>query len=317
VKRHVARTETFDPGLLDLRAFCLVIDLGSITAAAKGMGETKSSVSRRIARLEHGLGVELLRRSPRLVQATEDGLAYRMRVGRILELMEDANTAVQQARATPSGHLRVTAPFDLGVGILAPLVTGFSERFPEVSVEMLLTEARLDFDAHQIDVALRVAASLQDSSLIAHKLQLIEMGLFAAPAYLRKHGKVRAPDDLQGHRMLLARAARGHGTLVLGSRDGREQARIRVRAAISASDFAFAREAALAGAGIALVPRVIVQRDLDRKKLVPVLEDHALEGSANLYFVHPGTRFLPAKIRAFRDYMLEAFGARGRGERAG
>lgn len=317
MKHQVARTETFDAALLDLRAFCLVIDLGSITAAAKALGETKSSVSRRIARLEHGLGVQLLRRSPRLVQATEDGLAYRMRVGRVLELLEDANTAVQQARATPSGHLRVTAPFDLGVSLLAPLVAGFSERFPEVSVEMLLTEARLDFDAHQIDVALRVTTSLQDSSLIAHKLQSIEVGLFAAPAYLRRHGAVREPDDLQEHRMLLARATRGHATLVLASRDGREHAKVRVRAAISASDFSFSREAALAGAGIALVPRVIVQRDVDRKKLVPVLEDHAPEGSATLYLVHAGTRFLPAKIRAFRDYMFDAFQVRGRGEPAG
>jgi len=229
------QTGTFDAGLLDLRAFCLVVDLGSITAAAKALEETKGGVSRRIARLEHGLGVELLRRSP-----------------------------------------------------------------------------RLDFDAHQIDVALRATGSLQDSSLIAHRLQRLEVGLFAAPAYLRKHGPVRKPDDLHAHRLLTARATRGHATIVLAPRDGREESRMRVRAAISASDFSFSREAALSGAGIAYVPRVIVQRDLDKKKLVPVLEDQVLERSADLFLVHQGTRFLPAKTRAFRDYVLEAFGVRGR-----
>ncbi|KYF60499.1 LysR family transcriptional regulator [Sorangium cellulosum] len=290
------------------------MDLGSITAAARTLGETKGSVSRRITRLEHALGVELLRRSPRRVQATEDGLAYRMRVGRALELLEDANAAVQQARAKPSGHLRVTAPFDLGLSLLAPLSAGFAARYPEISVEMLLTEALLDFDAHQIDVALRATASLPDSSLIAYRLQHIEMGLFAAPAYLRKHGPVRRPEDLAGHRLLLAQTTRGHATIALQARDGGDRAELRVRAAIAASDYSFCREVALAGAGIALVPAVNVRSDLDAKRLVPVLKDHAIDGAAPLYLVHPGTRFLPSKIRAFRDYLLDAFGVQGRRE---
>ncbi|WP_437724906.1 LysR family transcriptional regulator [Sorangium sp. So ce861] len=314
MKRQVVKKETIDADLLDLRAFCLVVDLGSITAAARTLGETKGSVSRRITRLEHALGVELLRRSPRRVQATEDGLAYRMRVGRALELLEDANAAVQQARARPSGHLRVTAPFDLGLSLLAPLSAGFAERYPEISVEMLLTEALLDFDAHQIDVALRATASLPDSSLIAYRLQHIEMGLFAAPAYLRKHGPVRKPEDLAGHRLLLAQTTRGHATLALQPRDGGDRAELRVRAAIAASDYSFCREVALAGAGIALVPAVNVRSDLDAKRLVPVLKDHAIDGAAPLYLVHPGTRFLPSKIRAFRDYLLDAFGVQGRRE---
>ncbi|WP_437998875.1 LysR family transcriptional regulator [Sorangium sp. So ce185] len=314
MKRQVVKKETIDADLLDLRAFCLVVDLGSITAAARTLGETKGSVSRRITRLEHALGVELLRRSPRRVQATEDGLAYRMRVGRALELLEDANAALQQARARPSGHLRVTAPFDLGLSLLAPLSAGFAERYPEISVEMLLTEALLDFDAHQIDVALRATASLPDSSLIAYRLQHIEMGLFAAPAYLRKHGPVRRPEDLAGHRLLLAQTTRGHATIALQPRDGGDRAELRVRAAIAASDYSFCREVALAGAGIALVPAVNVRSDLDAKRLVPVLKDHAIDGAAPLYLVHPGTRFLPSKIRAFRDYLLDAFGVQGRRE---
>ncbi|WP_437958356.1 LysR family transcriptional regulator [Sorangium sp. So ce119] len=312
MKREVAKRETIDADLADLRAFCLVVDLGSITAAAKTLGETKGSVSRRITRLEQALGVELLRRSPRRVQATDDGLAYRMRVGRALELLEDANVAVQQARAKPSGHLRVTAPFDLGLSILAPLSAGFAERFPEISLEMLLTEALLDFDAHQIDVALRATSSLPDSSLIAHKLLHLEVGLFAAPAYLRKHRPVRRPEDLKGHRLLLAQTTRGHATIALLPRDGGDRAELRVRAAISASDYSFCREVALAGAGIALVPEVNVRGDLEAKRLVPVLKDHTIDGGAPLYLVHPGTRFLPPKIRAFRDHLLDSFGVRGR-----
>ncbi|WP_437668842.1 LysR family transcriptional regulator [Sorangium sp. So ce131] len=316
MQRKVSRTETLDADLLDLRAFCLVVDLASITAAAKAIGETKGSVSRRITRLEHALGVELLRRSPRLVQATEDGLAYRLRVGQALELLEDARAAVQQARERPTGHLRVTAPFDLGLSLLAPLSAGFAERFPEISLEMLLTEAFLDLDADQIDVALRAAASLPDSSLIAHKLQPLESRLFAAPAYLRKHRPPRRPEDLEAHRLLLAQTTRGRATLAFRSRDGLERAEIRVRAAIAASDYSFCREVALAGAGIALLPTVNVRRDLEAKALVPVLEGYVLESDATLFLVHAGTRFLPPKVRAFRDYLLDAFGARGRREPA-
>ncbi|MGK3997640.1 LysR family transcriptional regulator [Sorangium sp. So ce1024] len=312
MKREVVRGETIDADLADLRAFCLVVDLGSVTAAARTLGETKGSVSRRLTRLEQALGVELLRRSPRRVQATEDGLAYRMRVGRALELLEDANVAVQQARAKPSGHLRVTAPFDLGLSILAPLSAGFAARFPEISLEMLLTEALLDFDAHQIDVALRATTSLPDSSLIAHRLLQLEVGLFAAPAYLRKHRPLRRPEDLRGHRLLMAQTTRGHATIALQPRAGGERAELRVRAAIAASDYSFCREVALAGAGIALVPEVNVRGDLEAKRLVPVLEDYTIDGAAPLYLVHSGTRFLPPKIRAFRDYLLDAFGVSGR-----
>lgn len=314
MKHQVSGSETFNPEILELRAFCTVVDLGSITAAAKALGESKGNISRRITRLERGLGVALVRRSPRLVQATEDGLAYRMRVGRILELLDDASAAVQRAHGAPSGHLRVTAPIDLGLSIVAPLVAGFVERFPSLSIEMLLTETFLDFDAHQIDVALRAASSLRDSSLVAHKLKKLEISLVAAPSYLKQHRPVRAPEDLLEHRLLLTHASRGHATLSLIAKESGEHARIRVRGAISASDHAFAREAALARAGIAVVPLVTVERDLEKKRLVPVLEGYAVESSADLYLVHPGARLIPPKTAAFRDYMFEAFGVRGRRE---
>lgn len=312
MKHQVAETETYNPDILELRAFCTVVDLGSITAAAKALCETKGNISRRLTRLERGLGVALVRRSPRLVQATEEGLAYRMRVGRVLELLDDANAAAQKERATPSGYLRVTAPIDLGLSIVAPLIAGFLERFPKLSLEMLLTEAFLDFEANQIDVALRASSSLRDSSLVAHRLKQLKTSIVASPAYLKQHSPVRKPDDLLNHCLLLARTTRGHATLALVSKDGRDHARLRVRGAVSASDFSFCREAALARAGIAVVPTDIVQRDLDKKRLAPVLDDYEIEGSADLYLVHTGARILPPKIIAFRDYMLDAFGVRGR-----
>jgi DNA-binding transcriptional LysR family regulator len=309
MEHHVSKTETVQD-LLDLRAFCLVVDAGSITGAARILGETKGSVSRRITRLERALGVALLRRSPRLVQATEDGAAYRVRLGKVLELLDDTNAAVRHTRAAPSGHLRVTAPNDLGASLLAPLVCAFVARYPDVSVEMLLTQQVLDFDANQVDVALRATPQLPDSSLIAHRLQDLESGLFAAPAYLAANPAPVGPEELATHQLLLPRTTRGVATIPLGPRD-RPAAQVRVHAAVSSSDFAFLRACALAAAGIAMLPLVLVGRDLAEGALVRVLPDHVV-GGAPLFLLYPGTRFLPPKIRVFRDFLLESFGAPAR-----
>jgi DNA-binding transcriptional LysR family regulator len=295
----------------------MVVDLGSITAAARALGETKGTVSRRLTRLERALGVVLIRRSPRLVQATEDGLAYRMRVGRSLELLDDANAALQQARTTPTGHLRITAPIDLGVSLVAPLVAGFLERYPDISVEMVLSQTVLDLDSNQIDVALRAIRSMPDSSLIAYKLKELDTVLYASPAYLRRHPAPKRPDDITGHRVLVLRSNRGHTVLNMHAKSGGEQSRVRVRAAISSSDFSFSREAALAGAGIAVLPSVVAKRDLDEGRLVTVLKEYVVDAGAFFYLVHQGTRFLPSKIRVFRDYVLEAFGVGSRRGHAG
>jgi DNA-binding transcriptional LysR family regulator len=299
-------SETTPLDLVDVRAFCRVVDLASITEAAKAIGETKGSVSRRITRLERSLGVELVRRSPRLVQATEEGQGYRARVGRALELLDEANAEVRHRQASARGHLRVTAPFDLAVGVFAPIVAAFTEKYPEVTVELLLTEAVLDFEAHQIDVALRATSVLGDSSLVAHKLEQLTGGLFASPAYLESAGIPRRPADLSTHRLLLRSATRGEAKLVLRSRRDEEPIKLRVRAAVAASDFAFGREVALAGGGIALLPSIVVRRDVAEGRLQPVLRDLVLL-EAGLYLVHPGSRLLPAKVRVFRDHVLRAF----------
>lgn len=297
--------------LVDLRAFCLVVDQRSVTAAAKALGQTKGNISRRITRLERTLGVALLRRSPRVVQATEDGAAYRMQVGKILELLDDANNAVARSRATPSGHLRVTAPSDMAA-TLSPMVVDFSAMYPDITIEMVLTQQVLDFDAHQLDVALRAARTLADSQLIAHKLRDADAALYASPAYLKKNKAPQEPHDLQDHRFLGFQHVRGHGTLTMWRlASPRDEVRIRLKAAVSSVDYAFLIEACAAGGGIAMLPTLNAQRYIRDGSLVPVLKAWG-GGGASFYLLHQGGRFLPSKVRVFRDYMLDAFAARGR-----
>lgn len=307
MKRHVSKMETSELGLADLRAFCLVVDLGSITVAAKRLGETKGSISRRLSRLEEKLEVLLVRRSPRLVQATEQGLAYRLSVGRALEQLDDAHRGLAHARSVPSGSLRVTAPYDLGEAVFAPLVAAFSARYPKIAVEMILTEHILDFDQHQIDVALRASTQLRDSALIAHKLYQVDAGFYAAPSYLKNHRAPRRPDELVKHPLLL-RAERAHQVILL--RRGDETVSLRLKPVISASDFSFLREVAIAGAGIAWLPTLLVVRQLGDKRLRRVLPEWIEDRRPQVFLVHQAQQFLPEKTRVFRDFMLKASSTR-------
>jgi DNA-binding transcriptional LysR family regulator len=297
--------------LSDLRAFALVADLGSISAAARVLGETKGSVSRRVGRLERSLGVGLLRRSHRRVVPTEDGLLYRSRVARALELLDHAAAEVQDVRAAPRGRLRITAPQDFGTHVLAPHFARFASSCPEVTLEVLLTYRRLEFDADQIDFALRIDGAPADSALVATRLFRIEATLVASPGYLDEHGAPQAPGDLSRHRLLAVHMRGGKAVIPLKAPGGGRAEVVTVTPTVYAQDAAFVRAMALGGVGIALVPRAFIEDDLARGALVRVLPRHDVDVSVHLYLVHPPLTFAPPKARAFRDFMVGALRAPG------
>jgi DNA-binding transcriptional LysR family regulator len=306
MERNVADSTTIPGDLADLRAFITVADLGSITQAAKTLQETKGSVSRRVSRLERALGVSLVRRSPRLVSVTEDGAAFRARVGRALELLEDATHELQAARSTPRGLLRITMPTDMGA-MFAPLITGFMDAYPDVKVEAILTQAPLDFDAHQLDIAIRATAALRDSSLVAHKLLDLEMGFYAAPSYLAKKKAPRKPEDLAEHRIVAMRFRGGDIAFEVQTGDDTSQReKVSLKGVLMANDNDFVREACLAGAGIAPLPTVFAVRDVADGALVRVLEKYRILFAGALYLMHSSSPFMPPKVRAFREYMTTA-----------
>lgn len=299
--------------LLDLRAFCLVCDLGCLTAAARALGESKGSVSRRLGRLERALGVSLLRRSTRALRPTAAGLAYRGQAARALELLDQAAARAARAWQEPSGTLRVTAVQALGP-LLGPLVARFVERHPAVKVDLLLGDEVLDFDREQLDVALRAGRRLPDSALRSLKLTELHDVLVAAPAYLRRHTAPRAPAELLEHRLLLPLCAgkpRGPVPMVLADAAG-HTVTVRAEGAVRCGDAAFLRAAALDAGGIALVPSYVAAPDLADGALVQVLPDRTLRGGGCLFFVHGPGPFVAARVQAFRDFLVEAFRARGR-----
>jgi DNA-binding transcriptional LysR family regulator len=306
-KRHVADYETLIADVLDLRAYCLVADLRSFTGAAKVMGESKGTISRRVARLEEALGATLLVRSPRSVETTDDGAAYRLRVGQVLELLGDANLTARRSHGAPSGHLRVTAPTDLSIGMLAAPIARFAKAYPDVHVEMVVTDRVLDLDKENIDVALRASLRLPDSDLIAHKLFDICMVAVASPEYLRENEAPKRPEELDQHRIAFLGSTRGRRKLPMRRADARGTTEIELRPAIGASDFAFIKEVALAGVCLAIIPSVLITGELASGRLVRVLPRMDITGGT-LHLIHRGERFLPPKVRAFVDHMLREVG---------
>jgi DNA-binding transcriptional LysR family regulator len=303
--------------LCDLRAFCLAVDLGSITAAAKMSGLSKGTVSRRITRLERALGAVLVRRSPRLVQATEYGAAYKSQIQSALDLLDQASDSVD-AQAEPRGHLRVTTPPGTGISVLAPLILKFTERYPDIQVELILAEQPIDFDAHRIDVAIHPARRLPDSSLIAHKLVDFELALVASPGYLARHGAPKKPDDLRKHRLLF-RAGHQHIVLVpriaskTGGKKAQQSKELTLTSTITTTDNAFIREAALADGGIALLSTNLCDVDIAAGRLVRVLPGQKVADSDGcVYLLHLAMRYVPTKIRVFRDFMVEHLSGRPR-----
>ena len=300
----VARTETFGGSLDDVRAFCAVVDLGSVTQAAVVLCETKGSVSRRVSRLEAALGATLLARTPRAVSPTGEGLAFHAKAQESLALLDEAQQTARGAGTLPRGHLRVTTSIDFGVEVMPDLVAGFRALYPEITIELLITDSRLDLAANRVDLALRLGGEHPDSGYMAPVLAALTVGLYAAPAYLDRRSMPKSIAALSRHDMVLSRERFGAGVIVLSDGGGREE-RVGVRPAVRATDFATVLRLTLAGVGIGHIPSLVAAKALASGDLVRVLPDWASRGGT-LRAVSLTGRALPARVRLFREHVRAA-----------
>jgi DNA-binding transcriptional LysR family regulator len=201
----------------------------------------------------------------------------------------------------------VTAPNDLATAFLADIVVGFTERYPLVSVEFSLSNAHANLVDEGFDVAVRATARLADSSLVVRKLGEVEHALYAAPAYLEKHGAPASKDDLARHACVTFRGKELARSWPLFGPDGDAAAQVQGR--VGGDDLAFVRAVVLAGGGVGLLPRLNCAADEAAGRLVRVLPKLRARG-ATLYLLHPPASNVPARVAAFRDYLVEAFGRR-------
>jgi DNA-binding transcriptional LysR family regulator len=298
----------------NMRVFVRVVEFGSLSAAGRHLRLSPAVVSHRLQQLENHLGVRLLNRTTRQLQTTEQGAAFYEAAQEALAAVQHAEDVVADAGGAPRGELRVTASLGLGRRVLAPLVPAFQARHPGLGVRLRLSDHLLDLVREAVDVAIRLAV-LADSSLIARKVADCPRLLCAAPGYLAAHGAPERPEDLLDHRCLLLRFPGSQQyRWSLRTADGYEP--FAVRGPFDADDGDVLTEWALLGQGIVLKPVFEVAGHLRAGRLLRVLPDHPPE-PVTLAVVYPHRRLLPAKVKAFADFMVQEIAAAVARETAG
>lgn len=289
-----------EPDLRPVLALLAVAEHGSFRGASRALGIPRSTLSQRVASLEERLGVRLLARTTRSVRLTDAGAAYRHDVAPAVEALREAGARVVERSHEPAGQLRLTAPFELGQGALAPVLATYATRYPAVRVIVDLVDRHVNLVEEGYDLALRVGP-LDDSQMIARQLgEPQRLGLFASSGYLDDRGRPRAPRELEAHRCLVMTGAREPTTW---SFSGGE--RVTVRPHLAINSFRVLAHLARAGVGIACLPA----REGEDGRLEEVLADRALPGRP-LYLIHPSARHVTAALRAMIELLLETFEGR-------
>ncbi len=280
--------------LNEIVIFIKVVQAGSFTEAAKQLAMPNSTVSSKISSLEKRLGTTLIRRTTRRLSITPAGDAYFKKCLTGFEEIKSGEDEIVAIQSEPHGLLRITAPVELGSNVLPSVVADYSRRYPKVSVEVILTDRRVELLAENVDLAVR-AGRMKDSSLIVKKLGQSIFVPFASPKYLKRAGKIEHPRDLRQHDCLhftplgseMWQLVGSHGTL-----------HILVPGRVVINDLNMIKSLAVSGAGIALLPPYICRNELASNKLVPVLPGWTTVPSP-VHFVYPAQRFVSAKLSAF------------------
>ncbi|BAN53841.1 MULTISPECIES: LysR family transcriptional regulator [Pseudomonas] len=284
----------------DMRIFAQVMEAGSFTAAADRLGMSKQSVSRRLMQLEERLGVRLLNRSTRRLDATPLGQHYYQSALRLLGEVQQVEHDISGQAQALRGTLRLSAPLSFAMSHLGCLLTEFLQLHPQVDVEVDLSDRAVDLIGEGYDLALRIGA-LEDSSLIARRIASVERVYCASPAYLQARGVPLKPEDLAGHDCL----PYGHSRQVQWQfRQGGKAQAIQVTGRMRANNGELLRDAAIAGMGVTYLPTFIVGQALADGRLVNVLEEWtppALQLSA----VYPQHRQVARPVQGFVSFLRE------------
>jgi DNA-binding transcriptional LysR family regulator len=285
-----------------MQVFLRVVETGSFSAAARDLRMGQPSVSKTVAALETRLGVRLLNRSSRQLQATEAGQAFYERAKRALAEADEADTAARGLGAGLVGRLRVCAPVTFGRLHVAPKLGQFLEAHPKLRLELVMDDRRIDLLEENIDVALRLGV-LADSSLTARKLATEARLIVASPAYLARRGTPQTPSELVAHEAVVySLQAADEWRLKRGS----TEISVKVPSRIAFTAAEGFRAGILAGLGLAIAPRWMMSPELEAGELVPLLSDWSLP-PIDLWAIYPAGRMPTAKARTFVDWFETAF----------
>ena len=288
-----------------MRAFVQVVNSGGFAAAAREMGVSRSAVNKLVIALENDLGVQLLHRSTRVVTPTETGLAFHERCVEILASLDDAERSITQMHEQPKGRLRMNAPMSFGTLHLAPVLADFLVQYPDLQVQLTLSDRFVDPIEEGFDITVRIAKPQASASLIVHPLIAAPRVLCAAPSYLATHGTPTQPNELHHHSCLHYGQLAIEDQWTLIGADGEQT--ISVHGVLCSNNGEVLRDAAIRGLGITLLPLFIVGQDLQQGKLQIILPDyHPPELSISL--IYPVNRHLSTKVRLLVDFLQERLG---------
>jgi DNA-binding transcriptional LysR family regulator len=296
-----------------VRAFVHAAELESFSKTALEMGVKTSTVSRYVSELEKDLGIALFNRSTRGLVLTEGGRVFRERALIALHALDEAREATSSLNQTPQGVLRVTMPVAFGHLHVVPHLPAFMQRYPDIGIDIVVTDETLNMIEAGIDVAIRIGA-LPDSLLMARRLAPHRRIVCASPDYFKRNGIPSLPDDLLNHeslRLALQPDDKWFFTRIGATRATPEQTLVELKGRFRGDDSEAVLQLALAGCGVALLPTWLVDAPLHDARLVRALPDwEARTGRAEpaIWAVYPPKKIVSSKVRAFVDFLAEVIG---------
>ncbi|MCW3482170.1 LysR substrate-binding domain-containing protein [Neisseriaceae bacterium JH1-16] len=286
--------------LATLRLFRLIAEQGSFSRAAERLELSSGAASKQISALEASLGVRLLQRSTRRLSLTEAGRLYYHHCVKALDELELAEQALQALGDTPRGRLRVAVPIAFGQLFLQQHLPGFLRAYPEVALDLVLSDHYVDLVEDGFDLALRISSGLPDSRLVARTIGPLGRALVASPGYLAAAGPLAHPSDLGQHATLIHTLSGGYAEWSF--QRGDEEVRVPVRGRLSVNSSMLLRTSLLDGLGLTLTPTLAVQDLLADGRLVEVLPDWAPQG-LKLFALLPSNRAVAPKTAAFIEFL--------------
>jgi DNA-binding transcriptional LysR family regulator len=287
-----------------ITAFAKVVETGSFVRAAALLDVSVSAVSRHVAELEEHLDARLLNRTTRRLSLTESGRIFYERCVQLLADLEEAEQSAGAGTVKPRGTLRLTCGTTFGARHLAPAVADFIGRYPEMRLDVELSDRTTDLVDEGFDAAVRIGA-IGSQNLVGRKLGETRLVCCASPAYLERHGEPKQPEDLARHACLTYEYLPGKNLWPFRDRLRNDRS-VKVAGPVHANGGRFLEALAVAGVGIVVEPDFLVGPDVRAGRLVPILQGFE-PTPANIYFVYPSRRHLSAKVRAFADFLSTRF----------
>ena len=285
-----------------LQLFVRVAATHNISMAGQSLGLSPAVASSHINKLESGLGVRLIHRTTRKVSLTEEGIGFLPHAEDVIASVEAARASVGAGSSSPRGTLRVAAPASFGRMHLLPALNEFFTLYPELTVDLKLSDSIIDLVEGGFDIAIR-NSELKDSSLIARKLAQDKRLLCASPDYLAKYGEPKSPEDLKSHQCI---TLMGLDNWAFKTKNGQQN--IKVKGILRTDNGEAVRDGCINGLGITISSRWSAYQHINNGELVQVLKDYPLISNTAIWAVYPSSRQLAPKVRAFIDYFSEKFG---------